>query len=75
MEITKSEIIQTIKNAGIDGNVDAFDHDATLAGNVFDSLDMLNILLALEENYAIKIPDEDIHKLHSINAIAEYLSN
>ncbi|MCD6239058.1 MAG: acyl carrier protein, partial [Thermotogae bacterium] len=39
-----------------------------------DSLDQMNLLLALEEHYNIKIPDEDLPKLTSLKNILAYLS-
>ena len=74
MQVSKSEIVEIIKNAGVAANVDALDHNALLQENGVDSLDMANILLSMEEKYGTKIPDEDVPKLQSIQAMAEYLS-
>ncbi|MCD4727934.1 MAG: acyl carrier protein [Pirellulales bacterium] len=74
MEVSKSDIIQIIKDAGIVGDIDAIENDTLLWDGYLDSLDMANMLLIMEEKYSIKIPDEDVDKLESINAIAEYLS-
>ncbi|MEA3386221.1 MAG: acyl carrier protein [Thermodesulfobacteriota bacterium] len=75
MEVAKSHIIKIIKDAHISQDIDTLNHDAPLSENGVDSLDMANILLAIEEKYNIKIPDEDTDKLVSINAIAKYISN
>ncbi len=75
MEINRTEIMEIIRNVGIAGNFNALDHDALLRENGVDSLDMANILLSIEEKYGVKIPDEDIEKLDTINAIVHYLSN
>jgi len=37
-----------------------------------DSLDHANILLAIEEHFNIRIPDEDIDKCSSISGIIAY---
>lgn len=75
MEVTSSEIFEIMKNVQIAGDLTKIDDNSILSENGVDSLDMANILLLLEERYSIKIPDEDIIKLGSINAIIEYLSN
>ncbi len=38
-----------------------------------DSLEVANILLAVEEQYAIKIPDADVDALTSVAALARYV--
>jgi acyl carrier protein len=49
------------------------DHDKSLFDMGLDSLDHSAVLLALEERYGIKIPDEDVESLSSVNQIATYL--
>ena len=75
MRVSKSEVIEIIKAAGVRGRVDNLAHDALLRENGVDSLDMAYILLSMEEKYGMKIPDEDMPKLETIDAIAEYLNN
>jgi acyl carrier protein len=50
------------------------DHDKSLFDIGMDSLDHSAVLLALEEKYGIKIPDEDVDGLTSVNRIAAYLA-
>lgn len=38
-----------------------------------DSIDQVEIVMALEEEYSIEIPDEDICKISTINSIVEYI--
>ncbi len=75
MEINRTEVVELIRNVGIAGNFNALEHDALLRENGVDSLDMANILLSIAEKYSVKIPDEDIEKLDTINAIVKYLFN
>ncbi len=49
-------------------------NDKPLAEQGIDSLDMINIFFKLEENFKIKIPEEDIEKLKTIDDIVEYLN-
>jgi len=37
-----------------------------------DSLDLASILMAVDEKYGIKIPDEDVDKCNSIHSIVNY---
>jgi acyl carrier protein len=54
--------------------VDSLDPDKDLATQGIDSLDMLSVFLLLQEKFNIEIPDEDIPKLNTLNAIVEYVN-
>lgn len=38
-----------------------------------DSLDMIEIVMAIEEEFGIDIPDEDIEKIKTIQDVVEYI--
>ncbi len=38
-----------------------------------DSLDLVELVMALEEEYGIEVPDEDAEKIVTVNDIVEYL--
>lgn len=40
-----------------------------------DSLDVVELVMALEEEFDIEIPDEDAEKIRSIGAAVEYIKN
>ena len=40
-----------------------------------DSLDLFELVMALEEEYNIEIPSEDLEKLTTVGAVVEYLKN
>lgn len=40
-----------------------------------DSLDAVEIIMAIEDEYDIEIPDEDAEKLQTIKEIANYVEN
>lgn len=40
-----------------------------------DSLDLFELVMALEEEYSVEIPSEDLEKLTSVGAVVEYLKN
>jgi len=38
-----------------------------------DSLDIVELIMALEEEFDIEVPDEDAEKLQTINDVIEYI--
>lgn len=38
-----------------------------------DSLDIVELIMALEEEFDIEIPDEDAEKLQKVSAVIEYI--
>lgn len=48
-------------------------NDATFQSLKIDSLDQMSIVLAIQESTGKQIPDEDIEKLNSINAIEMFI--
>lgn len=40
-----------------------------------DSLDLFELVMALEEEYGVEIPPEDLEKIATVNDIIEYLKN
>lgn len=40
-----------------------------------DSLDLFELLMALEEKYEVEIPSEELAELTTVGAVMEYLKN
>lgn len=40
-----------------------------------DSLDLFELVMALEEEYGVEIPSEGLEKIATVNDIIEYLKN
>lgn len=40
-----------------------------------DSLDTVELVMALEEEFGVEIPDEDAEKIASVDQAIEYISN
>ena len=74
MQVNPFEIIQIIKEEETQIDMAALDDDIDLRQIGADSLDMMNIFLAIQEKYNVEIPDEDIEHLPNITAICSYLS-
>lgn len=81
--MNKTELVMELKELIIkrlkleDLKPDGIDDDGPLFGEGLglDSIDALELVVALEKNYGIRIPDEDVGKeaFRSVNALAEYI--
>ena len=40
-----------------------------------DSLDLFNMVIALEDEYGIEIPTEDLEEITTVGAVAKYLKD
>lgn len=40
-----------------------------------DSLDIVELIMALEEEYDIEIPDEDVEKIATVGDVVEYIKS
>ena len=74
MTASAKEIITILSNINPNRNFDDLDEGTLFADADIDSLDRMDLLLGVEERYGIKIPDEAVENLTSINAILAYLS-
>lgn len=66
-------IFEAIKQADVVPDVSKIRSDVKLADQGIDSLGLFNILLIVEEKLKIKIPDDDIDRLHTVNDIQNYI--
>ena len=67
------KIKNLITNVVIGFDIEKLSEDQNLTDSGIDSLEHMNILLAIEEQYGIKIPDEDIDECNSIKGIVLYI--
>ena len=40
-----------------------------------DSLDVVELMMALEENFGISIPDEELPNLHTVESVVKYIED
>jgi Acyl carrier protein len=73
-------VIDTFKNElirrlNLPYNADDLHEDVALLGSGLglDSLDALEIVLCIENSFNIKIPDQNISVLRSINTVVDYV--
>jgi acyl carrier protein len=76
---TTTDVERTVRailaEAFPDDDIDTINSAQTLREALdLDSLTMMDVVLELEQRSGIKIPNEDIDRLDSIDAVVEYVS-
>ena len=77
MALTVDEVLAGIKEivvevAGIDANIIAMDKKFTDDLDV-DSLSMVEVVVAAEEKFGVKIPDEEVTKMATVGAAVNFI--
>jgi acyl carrier protein len=73
--LKSDDIRSIIKNVVMGIELSDMKDDQDFADVGIDSLDQLGILLAIEEKYDIKIPDEDVEQCNSVTGIVTYVNS
>ena len=73
MNVTHEEIVSLIEGVGVSVDVSSISGDAQLRKAGIDSLEMMNVFLAVEERFNVHISDEEGDSLIAINDIINYL--
>ena len=67
-------IITAIQGVAPELTIDDIDADADLREECdLDSMDFLNVIIALKKLTGVSIPDHDYNQLGSLNKVVEYL--
>jgi acyl carrier protein len=77
MALTDDEVLAGIKEivvevAGIDANIIAMDKKFTDDLDV-DSLSMVEVVVAAEEKFGVKIPDEEVTKMATVGDAVNFI--
>lgn len=76
MELSIPNLKQILAGSSSLGNdVLDFKDDESITDQGVDSLDILDFFLSIEEKYKVKIPDTDIDKVKTFQALYEYLKD
>lgn len=71
-------VLERVKKIIIDQlgvNEDQVTQDASFVDDLgADSLDTVELVMALEEEFGIEIPDEDAEKIKTVNEVVNYVS-
>ncbi len=69
-------VISSLTEVAPDIDADAIDPDTDLVEQLdIDSMDFLNVIVAIHEQTAIEIPERDYPKLATLNDAVAYLSH
>lgn len=72
-EITTKVRQIVVENLGVDE--DKVTDSANFVDDLgADSLDTVELVMALEEEFGIEIPDEEAEKIHTVEAAAQYIA-
>lgn len=75
MKATAEDIKKIISEAIPLFNSDSIVSDIPIGHQGVDSLDLTSIYFLLEDKFGIKIPDEDMNQVQTIDAIVKYFNN
>lgn len=73
MIVTREDILSAAESVGISVDISGIKGSDSLSETGIDSLDMMTIFLGIEEKFNVKIPDEDIDAMDTIDKIIVYL--
>lgn len=75
--MTKEQVFDKVKGIIVDQlgvSEDDVTSEATFLGDLgADSLDLVELIMALEEEFDIEIPDEDAEKLQTVGDAVDYI--
>ena len=74
-EAIRDKIIKIIEKADVVVDINDIVNGATFDDADIDSLDLMNVFLGIEQEFEIKIPDDDIDMLSTLDAITQYVSD
>lgn len=72
MVIKQEDILSIIESVGVSVDVAKIESNMTFKEAGIDSLEIMNVFLGIEEKFGIKIPDEDIDTLKSIDDVISF---
>ncbi len=71
-----SEKLRSIIADRLDMNIDEVKLDATFREDLgLDSLDLFDIVMALEEEFGISIPNEDVENIKTVGDAVQYIES
>lgn len=58
--VTREQVVSIMNSSGLDADISSLDPTLSLSKQGVDSLDMISALLAIQEEYHIKISDQEM---------------
>jgi acyl carrier protein len=72
--VTTADLRDLLKKSDTVADVDAIVDSEPLKQSGLDSLDIFNLVLAVEETWGIVIPDDDISQVTTLESMAAYIN-
>jgi len=73
MNTMKQRVVAILKNFGIEES--AISDNAHIVKDLgFDSLDVVDLMMQLEQEFGIAIPDDDYNKITTVSTLLTYLN-
>jgi acyl carrier protein len=70
----RQQILECIASVAPEAELDALDESADLRDELdLDSMDFLNILMAIARKTGVEVPEQDYAQLDTLNHMTEYL--
>lgn len=70
------EKITEILSEQFDVSADEIHVDTALQDDLgADSLDVVDLLMSIEDEFAVEIPDEEVENIKTVGALVEYIEN
>jgi acyl carrier protein len=68
--------IKTILSEQLDVDAESLSLDTDMARDLnADSLDVVEVLMSIEDEFGVEIPDEEIENIKTIGNLVEYIEN
>ena len=74
MKIERGDVVSVLRKVKMAKIPTDLRFDVSFADQGIDSLGMFEIILALQEHYALDIPDSDIDALRTVDDLVGYLN-
>lgn len=70
------ETIKTLLSEQLEVNPDIITMDTNIADELgADSLDVVDLLMSIEDEFGVEIPDEKIESLHTVGNVVDYIQD
>ena len=70
------EKIKAILSGQFDVEEDSITPETNLADDLgADSLDVVDLLMSIEDEFEVEIPDEDVENIKTVGALVEYIES
>ena len=73
---TREDIEEKVKKIileHVSRDIEKFNNNSKLSDHGADSLDAVEIIMAVEEEFGMEIPDEDAQKMETVEQIVDYI--